>query len=108
MVFSKQKDTRRVGLIFLALVVVATLGGPISASGVALHCQQTRLDEFVEKHDVLTDGMLDKERIAMLSDEDQRDLAALIDYLVDYHGTDAVVDYYETDQDNGYGVLSGL
>lgn len=108
MVFSKQKDTRRVGLIFLALIVVSALGGPISASGVALDCQQTRLDAFVESHKVLTDGMLDKEKIAALSDEDQRDLAALIDYLVEYHGSDAIADYYETDQDNGYSVLSVL
>ena len=77
----------------LALVAIVTLVGPLSAYAVSLRSQMGRLAELLERHGALVDG-----RISAVSGdvpvEDRREITGALGYLIMYHGTREIDDWF--------------
>lgn len=109
MTMSKQKDLRWVGAIFTTIAVFSFISGPLSATGLAKWYQTERLDTFIANYDVVDiDGFLDATKIALLTSNEQQEIAELIRYLLDVHGPKTMEVYYEKWVEDSYMLLENL
>ncbi|MCB2230431.1 DUF4153 domain-containing protein [bacterium] len=89
--FARAKDIRIIPIVLAVLAFVAAYG-PWSAFSISESSQKSRLEEILERNDMLVDGHMvaaDGE----LSFEDRREMSSIIDYLNDWHGIDALSPY---------------
>ena len=84
--FSRRKDIRLIPVVVFCLAVLASYG-PLSAFSFAERSQLNRLDARLRSNDLVVEGK-SAETIAVLPEEERRELSSMVDYLLQWHGID--------------------
>jgi hypothetical protein len=83
---SRKKDIRLIPIVVFCLAVLSAYG-PFSAFAVSERSQMVRLDARLRANDIVVEGKA-AEATAGIPEEERRELSSMIDYLVQWHGSD--------------------
>ncbi len=86
-VFGKAKDIRAIPIVICIIAILSALG-PWSAFAVSRHSQTGRLEKYLVKNSLLTNGKLIPSQ-AEIPLEDRMEMSEIISYLVEWHGVES-------------------
>ncbi|WP_130806300.1 DUF4153 domain-containing protein [Senegalia massiliensis] len=88
--YSLKKDIRNIWVtISLALIIIISVTGPISAYSVSKWSQNNRFEKLLKSNNMLTDS-LDINPNENVSEDVQREVSSIIRYFLNYHSLDDI------------------
>lgn len=94
--FSKVKDIKMLAFSLLAILIVGNFG-PVSAMSVSQWSQLNRLEALLVNNEMLVEGKVVEKDGDELAQEDFDNITSAVKYLVNTHGPDVLVDWFDED-----------